>query len=57
MPTSSTIHEHLGDLRVKQERFADAVAAFERSLAGDGDSLDRAKVEKKARDARARVRR
>ena len=57
MPTSSTINEHLGDLRVKQERFADAAAAFERSLAGDGDSLDRAKVEKKARDARARVRR
>jgi tetratricopeptide (TPR) repeat protein len=57
MPTSSTINEHLGDLRLKQERFADAVAAFERSLAGDGDSIDRAKVEKKMRDARARVRR
>jgi len=57
MPSSSTINEHLGDLRVRQERFADAVAAFERSLAGDGDSIDRAKVEKKVRDARARVRR
>ena len=57
MPASSTINEHLGDLRVRQERFADAVAAFERSLAGDGDSIDRAKVEKKVRDARARVRR
>jgi tetratricopeptide (TPR) repeat protein len=57
MPTSSTIHEHLGDLRLKQQRFADAVAAFERSLAGDGDSIDRASVEKKVRDARARVRR
>jgi hypothetical protein len=33
------------------------VAAFERSLAGDGDSIDRATVEKKVRDARARVRR
>jgi Flp pilus assembly protein TadD len=54
MPSSSTINEHLGDLRVRQERFADAVAAFERSLAGDGDSIDRAKVEKKVRDARAR---
>jgi tetratricopeptide (TPR) repeat protein len=57
MPDSSTIHEHLGDLRFKQERFADAAAAFERSLAGDGDSIDRSKVERKARDARARVRR
>ena len=55
LPRSSAVHEHLGDLRVKQERFADAAAAFERSLAGDGDSIDRAKVEKKARDARLRV--
>ena len=55
LPKSSTVHEHLGDLRVKQERFADAVAAFERSLAGDGESIDRAKVEKKIRDARLRV--
>jgi tetratricopeptide (TPR) repeat protein len=57
LPTSSTINDHLGDLRLKQERFADAVAAFERSLAGDGDSIDRSTVEKKVRDARARVRR
>jgi Flp pilus assembly protein TadD len=57
LPASSTINDHLGDLRVKQERFAEAVAAFERSLAGDGDSIDRSKIEKKVRDARARVRR
>jgi len=57
LPTSSTVNEHLGDLRFKQERYEDAVAAFERSLAGDGDSIDRAKIEKKVRDARARVKR
>jgi tetratricopeptide (TPR) repeat protein len=57
LPTSSTVNEHLGDLRFKQERYEDAAAAFERSLAGDGDSIDRAKVEKKVRDARARVKR
>ena len=55
LPTSSTVNEHLGDLRLKQERYADAVAAFERSLAGDGESIDRSKVEKKVRDARERV--
>jgi tetratricopeptide (TPR) repeat protein len=55
LPASSTVHEHLGDLRVKQERYADAVAAFERSLAGDGESIDRVKVERKVRDARQRV--
>jgi tetratricopeptide (TPR) repeat protein len=57
LPTSSTVHEHLGDLRFKQERYEDAVAAFERSLAGDGESIDRTKVEKKVRDARQRVKR
>jgi tetratricopeptide (TPR) repeat protein len=35
----------------------DAAAAWERSLAGDGESIDRAKVEKKMRDARSRVKR
>jgi tetratricopeptide (TPR) repeat protein len=57
LPMSSAVNEHLGDLRFKQERYADAVAAFERSLAGDGESIDRAKVEKKVRDARQRVKR
>jgi tetratricopeptide (TPR) repeat protein len=57
LPTSSAVNEHLGDLRFKQERYEDAAAAFERSLAGDGESIDRAKVEKKVRDARARVKR
>jgi len=57
LPTSSTINEHLGDLRFKQERYEDAVAAFERSLAGDGEAIDRTKLEKKVRDARQRVKR
>jgi tetratricopeptide (TPR) repeat protein len=57
LPSSSTVQDHLGDLRFKQQRFADALAAWERSLAGDGDSIDRIRVEKKVRDARARVKR
>jgi len=56
-PRSSAIQDHLGDLRFKQQRFAEAVSAWERALAGDGDSIDRQKVEQKVRDARARVRR
>jgi tetratricopeptide (TPR) repeat protein len=56
VPASSVIQDHLGDLRFKQQRFGDAVAAWERSLAGDGDSVDRAVIEKKMRDARSRVR-
>jgi tetratricopeptide (TPR) repeat protein len=55
MPSNSVIQDHLGDLRLKQQRIAEAIAAWERALAGDGESLDRAAVEKKLRDARARL--
>jgi len=56
LPESSAVQDHLGDLRFRQQRFKDAAAAWERALAGDGDSIDRAKVEQKMRDARARLR-
>lgn len=55
MPTNSVIQDHLGDLRFRQQRYADAVAAWERALAGDGESIDRAAIEKKLREARLRV--
>jgi tetratricopeptide (TPR) repeat protein len=57
LPDNSVIQDHLGDLRFRQQRFADAIAAWKRSLAGDGDSIDRAAIEKKLRDAHARVKR
>lgn len=53
-PSSSAIQDHLGDLRMKQQRYADAAAAWERALAGDGGAIDRAAIEKKLREARAR---
>jgi len=40
----------------KQQRFADAAAAWERALAGDGESIDRAKIGRKLSDARAKIR-
>jgi tetratricopeptide (TPR) repeat protein len=55
LPENSVVQDHLGDLRFRQQRYSDAAAAWERSLAGDGDSIDRAHVERKLRDARARV--
>ena len=57
MPDNSVIQDHLGELRFRQERFADAVAAWQRALAGDGESIDRAAVEKKLRDAQTRIKR
>ena len=55
MPNNSVIQDHLGDLRFKQQRFADAAAAWERSLAGDGESIDRDRIQKKLQDARSRM--
>jgi tetratricopeptide (TPR) repeat protein len=54
MPNNSVIQDHLGDLRFKQRRFADAASAWERSLNGDGESIVRSVIEKKIADARSR---
>ena len=47
LPKNSVIQDHLGDLRLKQDRRAEAIEAWQRALAGDGDGIDRAKVQKK----------
>lgn len=52
---NSVVQDHLGDLRFRQQRFADAAAAWERALAGDGQSIDREKIERKLREARNRM--
>jgi tetratricopeptide (TPR) repeat protein len=54
LPASSVVQDHLGDLRFKQGRFAEAAAAWERSLAGDGESINRTAIEKKLQDAKGR---
>jgi tetratricopeptide (TPR) repeat protein len=55
LPDNSVIQDHLGDLRYRQKRFDEAIAAWKRSLAGDGESIDRAAIEKKLREAQSRV--
>jgi Flp pilus assembly protein TadD len=55
MPANSVIQDHLGDLRFRQQRFSDAAAAWERSLNGDGESIDRSRIQKKIQDARSRM--
>ncbi len=52
LPRNSVIQEHLGDLRQRQERHADAIAAWLKALAGDGDAIDRGKLHKKIDAAR-----
>ena len=55
LKSSSVVQDHLGDLRFKQRRFADAAAAWERALGGDGQSIDRSKIQSKIREARGRM--
>jgi tetratricopeptide (TPR) repeat protein len=50
-PKNSVIQDHLGDLRIAQRRKGEAVAAWEKALAGDGESIDRARIQKKISDA------
>ena len=52
---NSVIQDHHGDLLAKRGRTAEAIAAWERALAGDGEQIDRAAIEKKIRAARGRV--
>jgi tetratricopeptide (TPR) repeat protein len=52
LPKNSVIQDHLGDLRLKQNRPAEAIAAWQRALAGDGDGIDAAKIQKKLDAAR-----
>lgn len=51
---NSVIQDHHGDLLARVGRNADAVAAWERALAGDGELIDRAAIEKKIKAAKAR---
>jgi tetratricopeptide (TPR) repeat protein len=51
LPGDSVVQDHWGDLLAKRGRHADAVEAWRRALAGDGEQLDRAAVERKLSDA------
>ena len=44
---NSVVQDHVGELFFKLSRYDDAIAAWKRSLAGDGESINRLKIEKK----------
>lgn len=52
---SSVIQDHHGDVLAKKGRMADAVAAWQRALAGDGESIDRTAIEKKISAAKGKL--
>ena len=49
------IQDHYGDLLFKLARYDEAIEAWNRALAGDGDSLDRGGVDKKIRSAQQKL--
>jgi predicted Zn-dependent protease len=49
---NSVIQDHHGDVLAKNGKTAEAVAAWQRALAGDGESIDRAGIEKKIKAAK-----
>jgi len=55
MPNNSEIQEHLGDLLARRGRYADAVAAWTRALAGDGQDIDKGAIEKKISNAKGKI--
>ncbi len=53
-PAQSIIQDHYGDVLARRGKFAEAVSAWQRALAGDGADIDRASIEKKIKDAQGR---
>jgi len=55
LKTNSVIQEHYGEVLLKLGRVDEAIAAFTRALSGDGDSIDRADIDKKIKTARQKL--
>lgn len=55
LTTNSVVQGHYGEVLLKLGRYDDAIAAFNRALTGDGDSIDRADIEKKVRAAKQKL--
>ncbi len=55
LPENSEVQEHLGDLFARKGRYADAVAAWQRALNGDGQDIDKSSIEKKINGAKGKI--
>jgi tetratricopeptide (TPR) repeat protein len=55
LKTNSVIQEHYGQVLFKLGRYDEAIAAWNRALAGDGDSIDKADVDKKIKAAKQKL--
>ena len=55
LKTNSVIQEHFGQVLFKLGRYDEAIAAWNRALAGDGDSIDKADVDRKILAAKQKL--
>ena len=55
LQTNSVIQDHYGDVLFKLSRYDDAIAAWNRAIDGDGDSIDRAGIDKKIKTAKQKL--
>ena len=55
LKTNSVIQEHYGQVLFRLGRYDEAIAAWSRALAGDGDSIDKADVDKKIKAAKQKL--
>ncbi len=56
LPRNGEIQDHLGDVYARRGRWTDAIAAWTRALEGDSGDINRAGIEKKIQDGRAKAR-
>jgi tetratricopeptide (TPR) repeat protein len=54
LPRDSVVQDHWGEFLAKKGRYPEAVEAWRRSLAGDGEQIERQQIERKIRDAIAK---
>ena len=52
LASNSVVQDHVGELFFKLGRFGEAIAAWGRSLNGDGESIERREIEEKIERAR-----
>jgi tetratricopeptide (TPR) repeat protein len=55
LTTNSVVQDHYGEILYKLGRYNDAILAWTRALAGDGDSIDKGDLDKKIRSARQKL--
>ena len=55
LPANSVVQDHYGDVLSKMGRWDEAIAAWNRALSGDGDSIDKGDIDKKIRSARQKL--